>query len=164
MKALAERILKHPLKVIKCFHMPKLLAVEKNNFFLIFPEGIFPQYNHPACGKNLIQRKYCTQICLLLSLRCNKEATFVAFYSSGQTESRRFQIWQRTNILHGNEILQRRSMCVNTCFWTGASQDHLVGFCQRTILTGQGHITKVAPVNEMQQRGYISRLLQFRSK
>ena len=29
MKALAERILKHPLKVIKCFHMPKLLAVKK---------------------------------------------------------------------------------------------------------------------------------------
>ena len=159
MKALAERILKHPLKVIKCFHMPKLLAVEKKYFFLY--SRIFPQYNHPAGGKNVIQRKYCMQICLLPSLRCNKEATFVAFYSSGQTESRRFQIWQRTNILHGNEILQRRSMCVNTCFWTGASQDHLVGFHQRTILTGQSHITKAAP---MQQRGDSFCFLQFRSK
>ena len=41
MKALTERILKHPLKVIKCFHMPKLLAVEKNNFFFNIPGGDF---------------------------------------------------------------------------------------------------------------------------
>ena len=41
MKALAERILKHPLKVIKCFHMPKLLAVEKNNFFQYSRRGFF---------------------------------------------------------------------------------------------------------------------------
>ena len=141
MKALTERILKL--------------------FFGIFLEEIFPQYNHPAGGKNLFQRKYCRQICLLPSLGFNKEATFVAFYSSGQTESRRFQIWQRTNILHGNEILQRRSMCVNTCFWTAASQDHLVGFHQRTILTGQSHITKVAL---MQQRGDSCCFLQFWSK
>ena len=127
--------------------MPKLLAVEKNDFFLVFPEGIFPQYNHPACGKNLIQRKYCMQICLLLSLRCNKEATFVAFYSSGQTESRRFQIWQRTNIFHGNEILQRRSMCVNANFWTGASQDHLVGFHKLTIFTSQSNIRKLLGIS-----------------
>ena len=38
MKVPAEKILKHPLKVIKCFHMPKLLAVEKKIFFLIFPD------------------------------------------------------------------------------------------------------------------------------
>ena len=30
-------------------------------------------------------------ICLVPSLRCNKEATVVAFYSSGQNESRSFQ-------------------------------------------------------------------------
>ena len=144
MKALTERILKL--------------------FFGIFLEEIFPQYNHPAGGKNLFKRKYCRQICLLPSLRCNKEATFVTFYSSGQNESRRFQIWQRTNIFHGNEILQRRSMCVNANFWTGASRDHLVGFHQRTILTGQSHITKVAPVIEMQQRGDSCSFLQFRSK
>ena len=41
MKALAERILKHPLKVIKCFHMPKLLAAEKIIFFLNIPGGDF---------------------------------------------------------------------------------------------------------------------------
>ena len=42
MKALAERILKHPLKVIKCFHMPKLLAVEKKKIiFLNIPGGNF---------------------------------------------------------------------------------------------------------------------------
>ena len=91
MKALTERILKL--------------------FFGIFLEEIFPQYNHPAGGKNLIQRKYCRQICLLPSLRCNKEATFVAFYSSGQTESRRFQIWQRTNIFHG------KSIDIPLCLW-----------------------------------------------
>ena len=77
MKALAERILNHPLKVVKCFHMPKLLAVEKIFFFGIIPEEIFPQCNHPAGGKNLIQRKYCMQICLL-------------------------RICQRIHILHGN--------------------------------------------------------------
>ena len=41
MKALAERILNHPLKVVKCFHMPKLLAVEKNIFFWNRPGGDF---------------------------------------------------------------------------------------------------------------------------
>ena len=39
-----------------------------------------------------------------------------------------------------DEILQRRSMDVDGCLGTGASQDYLVGFHQLTILTCQGDI------------------------
>ena len=144
MKALAERILKHPLKVIKCFHMPKLLAVEKkNNFFfeyswrrfflntIIQPVGRTSSRGNTACrfvcsgfARGYI---FCMEIkssvdqCVWMlisglepakitlwastnapssqaratsqkSPRCNKEATVFAFYSSGQNESRSFQL------------------------------------------------------------------------
>ena len=106
MKALAERILKHPLKVIKCFHMPKLLAVEKNNF---------------------------------------SEYSRREFFSN----------------LHGNEILRRRSMSVNADFGTGASLDHLVGFHQCTIHTGQSHITKVAFLSKLFPNSILKFLLDW---
>ena len=128
MKALAERILKHPLKVIKCFHMPKLLAVEKNIFFWNRPGGDFSSMQSSRFGRGQI---FCMEIksssvdqCVwmlisglepakitlwasanvpssqarvtsqksLRSMRCNKEATVLAYYSSGQNESRSFQL------------------------------------------------------------------------
>ena len=146
MKALAERILNHPLKVVKCFHMPKLLAVEKKYFFLessrrrfflnaiIQPVGRTSSRGNTACrfvcsgfARGYI---FCMEIkssvdqCVwmlisglepakitlwasanapssqarvtsqksLRSMRCNKEATVLAYYSSGQNESRSFQL------------------------------------------------------------------------
>ena len=42
-----------------------------------------------------------------------------------------------------DEILQLRPMGADACLWSGAIQDHLVGFQLMTILTGQSHISKV---------------------
>ena len=42
-----------------------------------------------------------------------------------------------------DEILQLRPMGADACLWSGAIQDHLVGFQLMTILTGQSHIIKV---------------------
>ena len=66
-----------------------------------------------------------------------------------------------TNILSRNEILQRRSMSVNACFWTGASQDHLLGVHLFTIHTGQSYITKVAFLSKLagcHRRTFLSRM------
>ena len=150
-----------PLKSYKMFPYAQVIGRWKKYFFLessrrrFFLNAIIQPVGRTSSRGNTACRFVCSS---------HWDATFVAFYSSGQNEGRRFQIWQRTNIFHGNEIPQRRSMCVNANFWTGASRDHLVGVHQRTILTGQSHITKVAPVIEMQQRGDSCRFLQFRSK
>ena len=92
MKALAERILKHPLKVIKCFHMPKLLAVEKNNFIWNLPGGDFSSIQswissshweepHP-CLVLMDEIKYCRCICSG-HWDATKRQQLSLFYSSG---------------------------------------------------------------------------------
>ena len=52
-------------------------------------------------------------------------------------------------------------MSVNADFGTGGSQDHLVGFHQHTIHTGQSHITKVAFLSKLFPNSILKFLLDW---